>query len=214
MASQNPFGRLVETHGRLRELVLPPGDVSVKKVISYIDENARRFIAQSPYVTIATSAASGVCDASPRGGEPGFVRVIDENHLLIPEASGNRRADTIGNIIENGNIGALFLLPGYEETLRVNGRAVVTEDASVLRGMVTGQGRLATIGIGIIVEECFLHCAKASMRSSLWNPLFWPDLIDFPTPAAIMKDHTGSSVGDGSLQDMEALLTESYTNRL
>ena len=142
------------------------------------------------------------------------MRVIDEKHLLTPEASGNRRADTIGNIIENGNIGALFLLPGYEETLRVNGRAVVTEDASVLRGMVTGQGRPATIGIGIIVEECFLHCAKASMRSSLWNPLSWPDLIDFPTPAAIMKDHTGSSVGDGSLQDMEALLTESYTNRL
>jgi predicted pyridoxine 5'-phosphate oxidase superfamily flavin-nucleotide-binding protein len=127
---------------------------------------------------------------------------------------GNRRADSIVNIIENGNIGALFLLPGYEETLRVNGRAVVTEDSSVLGGLTTGLGRPAELGIGIIVEECFLHCAKASIRSSLWNPLFWPDLVGFPTAAAIFREHAGGDGAGGSLQEMEALLQEGYTKRL
>lgn len=208
------FQHLITSHERLRQILPPPGGISVAKVMNHIDEHIRRFIETSPYAIIATADRNGVCDASPRGGTPGFVRIVDERRLFIAEATGNRRADSLENIIENPHVGMLFLIPGYEETLRLNGRACISTDPEMLAGLEPVNGSPPLLGIGIEIEECFLHCAKAAMRSSIWNPIGWPDLDAFPTAAEIFKDHTGSNIGDGSVRSIQALLEESYTKRL
>jgi PPOX class probable FMN-dependent enzyme len=207
----HPFGKTVDTIEQLREILPPPSGISVIKVLDHMDEHVQTFIRCSPYALIATSSRHGTCDASPRGGEPGFVKILDDRHLLLPEASGNRRADTIENLLENPQIGMLFLVPGYEETLRLNGRVVVTRDPELLRLADPG-GNPPLVGLGIMVEECFLHCAKAAMRSSIWNPMGWPDLEEFPSAAEIFRSHTGSKLGN--VKDIQSLLDESYTNRL
>jgi len=210
----SPFRQIVSSLDGLREILPPPSGISVDKVLTYIDVHVRRFIEFSPYVIVATADRYGVCDSSPRGGEPGFVRVVDDRHLFLAEATGNRRADTLGNILESPQIGMLFLIPGYEETLRLNGRAVITQDPDLLAQAESINGRPPLLGIGIEVNECFLHCAKAAMRSSIWNPMGWPNLQAFPSAAEIFRDHMGGAIGDASVMNIQALLEESYTKRL
>jgi PPOX class probable FMN-dependent enzyme len=169
---QHPFGNTVTTMARLRELVPQPSALVVKKVIHRVDEHVRALIGLSPYVVIATADADGVCDSSPRGGEAGFVKVLDEHHVLIPEVTGNRRADSLSNVLVNGSIGMVFLIPGFGESLRVNGRAVVVEDEAVLERCAV-KGKRPVVGIGVSVQECYVHCAKASMRAGLWEAGQW-----------------------------------------
>jgi uncharacterized protein len=207
------FGTIVTDELRLRELVPTPDTLALDKVIYTLDDHVRRFIANCPYAILSTADSRGDCDASPRGGEPGFIKVIDETRILIPESTGNRRGDSFRNIIENPSIGMLFLIPGYEETLRINGRAAVTEDREFLARYVSVD-KPPTLGIGVTVQECYLHCAKASLRASLWNPMGWPDLSEFPAAAEIFRDHSKARQGDGSVEHMERLLHESYTKRL
>ncbi|WPB57250.1 MSMEG_1061 family FMN-dependent PPOX-type flavoprotein [Xylophilus sp. GOD-11R] len=216
MTTTHPFGRTVDTLARLREILPAPAPdaISMIKVLDHMDVHVRRFIENSPYALVASASPEGFCDASPRGGDPGFIRVLDDRHLLIPEATGNRRADTLANLVANPYIGMLFLIPGYEETLRLNGRVFITEDPAVLAGSEMINGKPPALGIGIRVEECFLHCAKAAMRSSIWNPMGWPDLDVIPTAAEMFVAHTGSRIGDGSVKDVQMLLNDSYTNRL
>uniref|UniRef100_UPI0040397AE0 MSMEG_1061 family FMN-dependent PPOX-type flavoprotein n=1 Tax=Variovorax sp. BK018 TaxID=3450241 RepID=UPI0040397AE0 len=211
-----PFGRLIESVSRLRELVPAPlpDALSMLKETSFIDKHLRDFIALSPYVMIATSGQEGRCDASPRGGVPGFVKVVDDHHLLFAEASGNRRADSLVNILHNPRIGMLFLVPGYEETVRINGTAFITEDAELLRNCEFVNGYQPLVGVGVRVEECYQHCAKASLRSSLWNPMGWPDLSHVATPAQMLMDHAASRGSDRSIKDVQLALNDSYTNRL
>jgi uncharacterized protein len=207
------FGRTVTSEERLREIIPQPDKLVLDKVIDHIDDNVRRFIESCPYVILSTANNMGVCDSSPRGGQPGFIRVLDDHRLLLPESTGNRRADSISNILRNPSVGMLFLIPGYEETLRINGHAVVTEDPEML-SLFAWSEKPPVIAIGITIAECYLHCGKAALRASLWNPMGWPDVMKLPSAAEILRDHTQASHGDGSAEHMERILHESYTKRL
>ncbi|MBX3653678.1 MAG: pyridoxamine 5'-phosphate oxidase family protein [Ramlibacter sp.] len=210
---KTPFGRTVASVQELRGIIPPPSPLVLNKVIDHLDAHARRLVASSPYVVLATSDATGRCDSSPRGGEPGFIRVLDERHLFIPEVTGNRRNDSLMNLLENPGLGMLVMLPGYDETLRINGIGCVVSDAGLLAACAH-DGKVPLAGIGIEVTECYLHCAKAALRGTLWNPLAWPDPADLPDPAEILRDHTGGAEGDGTVEYMAGLLQESYTQRM
>jgi uncharacterized protein len=151
----------------LREMMGRPTDGAIRKDIGRIDHNFEQFIALSPFLVLGTASASGACDVSPRGDRPGFVRVLDERHLAIPERPGNRRMDSIENVVETGRAGLIFLIPGSDDTLRVNGRAAITQDAELLHSMAV-EGKDPRLAIVVTVEQTFLHCAKAFRRSRLW----------------------------------------------
>ena len=144
------------------------------KLLDALDEFASDFIARSPFLLLSTSDTEGHMDASPKGDQPGFVRVEDENTLLIPDRLGNRLVMGHLNILENPRVGILFLIPGTNETLRVNGRAELTKDPALLERL-TARGRPAVLAIRVHVEEAFFHCAKAFLRSELWKPDTWPE---------------------------------------
>jgi PPOX class probable FMN-dependent enzyme len=151
----------------LRRLYGQAEGLAVRKAIGFLDRHARAFIRLSPFLTLATQSPEGRADVSPRGDPPGFVRVLDERHLLIPDRSGNNRLDSLSNILANPAVGLLFLIPGFEDTLRVNGRARLTRDPALLAGLEM-QGKAPKCGILVRVEEVFFHCAKAFKRSRLW----------------------------------------------
>jgi PPOX class probable FMN-dependent enzyme len=205
------FGELVRSEKELREVVpAPAGDSPpLRKQIDHLDAHCRDFIGRSPFFLLATANAGGDCDASPRGGPPGFVHVLDERRLLVPEYPGNRRADSHRNLLENPRAAMLFAIPGLRETLRVAGHACITRDEELLAGMGVN-GRAPKLGIGLEVEEAFIHCAKAFIRSSLWQPESWPE--DVPSAAAILRDHIDAP--DVTVDEVAARLEEGYAKRL
>ncbi len=208
----HPFTTVITSQAELRTLVGEPSELSLKKEQGSLDAHCRAFIALSPFLTIGTmDAANGWCDVSPRGDAPGFVQILDDQTLLIPERSGNRRIDTLRNILQTPAIGLLFMVPGVEETLRVNGRAWLVRDEALLERM-TFQGKRPLLGIGITIEECFLQCAKALKRSHLWNPAHWPERSALPSLAEMLLDQ--AKLPNTTLADLEAGILESYTNRL
>jgi PPOX class probable FMN-dependent enzyme len=158
-----PFRDVVSTPDELRALLGEPSDVARKKQVDRLDEHCREFIARSPFVLLATSDAAGRCDVSPKGDPAGFVLVLDERHLVIPDRPGNRRLDGMRSILANPHVGLLFLVPGRGETLRVNGHASIVRDAELLARLAVG-GKTPRLAIGVEVEEVFLHCAKAFKR--------------------------------------------------
>jgi uncharacterized protein len=208
---QDPFGRLVQSEAELREVVPAPGEGSppLRKQIGHLDPHCRDFIARSPFFLLATANSAGDCDASPRGGPPGFVHVVDEHRLVVPEYPGNRRADSHRNLLENPRAAMLFAIPGLRETLRVAGRACITRDEGLLSGMGV-DGRTPKLGIGLEVEEAFIHCAKAFIRSSLWDPESWPE--ELPSASAILRDHV--DIPEVTVDDVAARLEESYAKTL
>jgi PPOX class probable FMN-dependent enzyme len=205
------FHDVVRTEAELRGLMGEPGGVAVGKQLDRLDRHCRSFIALSPFVLVGTVGSGGTCDVSPRGDGPGFVLVLDEKTLAIPERPGNRRLDSLLNILETGRLGLLFLVPGFEETLRVNGRASVVRDADVL-GRTAVQGRTPEVAIGVEVEECFLHCAKAFKRSGLWREGGWPERSTLPSLGKILRDQ-GAEPGT-SAEDLDRRIEESYAKRL
>ncbi len=209
MSQTEGFRQLITAEEELNALFGPPSAMVTRKVIPYIDHHCRSFIAQSPFLVIATADDKGLSDASPRGDAPGFVMVKDEKHLVIPERPGNKRMDSMRNILSNGHIGLLFLIPGLEETLRINGKACLIRDEDVLAQLAVN-GKVPVIGIGVEVTECFVHCAKAFKRSGLWSPDSWPAKDRLPSPAQMLADH----VKDMSVEEVEASLRESYSKRL
>ncbi|WP_273853058.1 pyridoxamine 5'-phosphate oxidase family protein [Guptibacillus spartinae] len=195
----------------LRALVGEPSERAKNKVISHIDENCRNFLAMSPFLMMATSDSEGNCDSSPRGDAPGFVQVMDDQWLVIPERPGNKRLDSIMNILSNSRIGLIFLIPGLEETLRINGKATIMKDEKVLKTMHVG-GKVPLLGIAVKVEECFIHCAKALKRSNLWDSESWPSKEVLPKPAKILAEHTNLP---GMTEEKVAEgLRESYSKRM
>lgn len=205
------FREVITAEAELRELFGEPSRLVQNKSIPKLDEHCRTYIAKSPFLIIATADADGKCDASPRGDSPGFVHVLDDRHLVIPERPGNKRMDSLRNVLVNPHIGLIFLIPSLEETLRINGRACVIRDAELLDEMAVN-GKAPTVGIGVQVEECYVHCAKAFMRSGLWKPESWPAKNSIPNVAQMLADHvklpgvTAKEVSEG--------LQDSYTNRL
>ncbi|HET6949802.1 MAG TPA: pyridoxamine 5'-phosphate oxidase family protein [Acidimicrobiales bacterium] len=195
----------------LREVYRPPSRPALAKQIDHLDANCRAFVARSPFVTLATADAEGRCDVSPRGGPPGFVRVLDEHALAIPDLSGNNRLDSLQNILSGGGVGLLFMIPGLDETLRVNGRGTVTTDPAVLDRCPVGDV-VPRVAVCVTVDEAYIHCAKALRRSRLWDPDGRPDLSDMPSVACMLRDHYGMPELDTAA--VERRLEESYARTL
>jgi PPOX class probable FMN-dependent enzyme len=163
--------------------------LALKKVLTRLDGHCRDFIALSPFAVLATSDGAGGVDASPRGDAPGFVAVLDDSSLLLPDRPGNNRVDSYSNVMAHAGVGLLFFVPGINETLRVNGDArLVTEGA--LLGPLAAQGKTPTAGLLIAVQEAFFHCGKALMRSHLWDASMQVQRTAFPTLGKIMADQT------------------------
>jgi PPOX class probable FMN-dependent enzyme len=182
------FAGALERLEQLREHYDAAMERAVRKDIGRLDELCRRLIAASPMLFVATFSEQGRCDASPRGGPPGFVTVLDERHLGIPDATGNRRLDTLENIVATGRVGLVFVIPGRDTTLRVNGRAAVTAEAGVLERL-TPVGKAPRTAIVVEVEEVYTHCPKAFVRSRLWDPASWPDRAGLPSSAEVSLAH-------------------------
>ena len=206
------FHDTVTTEAELRQTIGGlPNPLAVAKDIGVLDAHCCAYIAHSPFVLVATSGADGRCDVSPKGDAPGFVLVLDERRLLIPDRPGNRRLDGMSNLLHNPHIGLIFLIPAMEETLRVNGRACIVRDRELL-AQCEVRGKVPTLGIGVEVEEAFIHCAKAFKRSGMWEPERWPDLKDLPSAAQMLLDHTHPP--GVTLAQMESQLEEGYRKRL
>ncbi|MDB2657567.1 pyridoxamine 5'-phosphate oxidase family protein [Crocinitomicaceae bacterium] len=176
----------------LRALYDQPKGRALKKVLPALEEHSRHFIASSPFVLISTYNSDGKMDVSPRGGGPGFVEILNNSTLLIPDYKGNNRLDSLTNIIETGRIGTVFLIPGIDETLGINGSAKLSASPSLLAHF-TQEFKVPTSCIVVEIEEVFLHCAKALMRSQLWNANAKINSEDFPTMGKMLNDQIGNS---------------------
>lgn len=171
----------------LRSHYRPVMDAAKRKELRFLDGHCRRFIENSPFVLIGSSDGNGNADVTPKGDRPGFVAILDDVTLAIPDRPGNNRLDTLENIVAHPAVGLLFLVPGMDETLRVNGEARVTADAA-LRGKLAVEDRLPATVVVVKVRAAYMHCAKAFMRSRLWKPESWADRGAMPTLGQILKD--------------------------
>jgi uncharacterized protein len=188
MPERDPFDGALERVEQLREFYAEAMEPAVRKDIGRLDEMCRRLIAAAPMLFVATFSEEGHCDVSPRGGPPGFVTVLDEAHVAIPDATGNRRLDTLENVVATGRAGLIFIIPGRDTTLRVNGRAAVSAEPELLSRM-TPVGKPPRTAIVVEAEEVYAHCPKAFVRSKLWDPDTWPDPADLPTSAEVTLAH-------------------------
>jgi len=170
----------------LRSLLGEPSDLVRSKVSDRLNELTRQFVERSPFLCLATSAADGTCDVSPRGDPAGFVRVLDDRTLLLPDRPGNRLADSHRNVLENPHVALLFIVPGVTDTFRVNGRATIVTDPELLEPCAV-EGKVPKVGLRIEVEEAYTHCSKAFLRSQLWDPEQYVDRSELPSPGALLK---------------------------
>lgn len=193
---------MIDTIEALRGRYPPAHGRSVAKQLSGLDHHCQAFIALSPFVVLATGG-SGEMDASPRGGAPGFVKITGDGKLLLPDFPGNNRLDSLSNLIENGKIGLLFLIPGVDETLRVNGRARLSDEAALIDQFAL-EKRLPRLVIEVTVTEAYLHCAKALMRAQLWAESSRQPRSVLPTMGQMLNDHTGDTKTPETQQEMEA----------
>lgn len=187
----------------LRRLYVQPKGRSLTKQLEFLDPHCRRFIELSPFIVIASTNADGQSDASPRGEAPGFVHVLDDHIIAIPDRPGNNRLDTMQNILENPEIGVIFLVPGVNETLRVNGAAEIRDDAKLCAGFKVN-GKQPATALVVSVREAYLHCAKALMRSRLWDAAAQHDARPIPTMGEMLRDQTGGAEPAESDADMRA----------
>ncbi len=177
----------IGTEQELRALHAPPSDLVKRKCVDRLDKHCRDFIALSPFLILGTADANGHADVSPRGDPPGFVKVLDEKTLLIPDRPGNNLLDSLSNIVANPEVGLLFVIPGFDETLRVNGRAEVVRDPALLAPLAV-DGKAAKVGIRVTVREVYLHCAKSFRRARLWDPAARVPRNTLPTLAKMAMD--------------------------
>jgi PPOX class probable FMN-dependent enzyme len=176
------FNEVVSSEEQFRAVMGNPMAPVVKKEISYLDTNCRTFIAKCPFVLISSCDSEGRMDISPKGDPAGFVQVLDEHTLVIPDRPGNRRADTFKNILQNDRVGLFFLIPGKQETLRVSGRALIVRDLVLRERMAVGD-KIPDFAIVVTIDQAFFHCPKCMIRSHLWNPKTWPDKTGLPSLA-------------------------------
>jgi PPOX class probable FMN-dependent enzyme len=200
---------IVEDIREIREIYGEPMERAVKKQLPRLEKHSRAFIALSPFLVIASTDPDGRVDASPKGDAPGFVQVLDNQTLLIPDRVGNNRIDTISNLLECPGVGLIFFVPGLRETLRVNGRARITTDTALLEACAVN-GKLPRSGILVAADEVYFHCGKALIRSDLWNPKKQIKPSDFPSLGRIITDQ----IGEGDAEAAERYTEESYRTRL
>ena len=186
---------MIADEAALRGLYPATHALAAQKSLTALDPHAREFIRRSPFLTIGTQNRDGRADVSPRGDPAGFAQVLDDRTLAIPDRPGNNRLDTLSNILANPNVGLLFLVPGFDDTLRINGTATLSTDPDLLRRMAVND-RVPTLAIVVTVAEVFLHCAKAFRRSRLWDPEARQDRKEMPSLLKMILDQTTGAPQD------------------
>lgn len=204
------FEDVVTTRAELRAHMKEPSRRVSQKAIDRIDAICARFIAASPFAVLATRGADGLLDLSPKGDPPGFVAVLDERTLAIPDRLGNNRADSFENLLHHPEVGLIFLIPGVEDTLRVSGTGRIVGDAALRERLAVG-GRAPNLVLVVDVREAYLHCAKCMIRSHLWHPEGWPDTSDVPTLGEAMVAHGRL---EDSVDEMQAIIDTDRATRL
>ncbi len=184
------FANVITEEAELREIFGWPSERALNKQIDRLDKHCRAIIEKSPFLLLGTSDPTGRCDVSPKGDYPGFVRVLDDKTVAIPDLPGNNRLDTLMNMLNNPQVGLIFMIPGMNETLRINGKVRLVRDAKLLESMAY-QGKLPKLAIVVDVQEVFTHCPKAFLRSKLWSEEYRIERSELPSFAEILKDHTG-----------------------
>lgn len=205
------FNRQINSKDELAALIGQPSELVIRKQLPALDSHMIEFLATSPFVLLGTLGADGRLDVSPRGDNPAVARVLDPGTLVIPERKGNRRIDSLRNIVETGRVGLLFITPGTGETLRVNGRACVLQDEDILASLEAG-GVQPVAGIGVEVEECYFQCAKAVIRSRLWDDAGVQAEAGAGKFAAILAEQT--NLTDQSVEELQERIADSYRNML
>lgn len=194
--------RVITSSAELRGLVAEPAPAIAEKAVGRIDETSRRFLESSPFFLLATTAADGTCDVSPRGDPAGSgVLVLDDRTIALADRRGNQRLDSMLNILQNPHVGLLFLVPGMGETMRLNGTARIVTGADYLARMAVRE-RAPEIAIEVRVQEMFVHCAKAFARSSLWDPASWPVRGAVPTAGEIVRGQRGPGVDAAAVDEV------------
>lgn len=202
--------KFITSHAQLREIYGDPWPDALRKQLPAIDKHSRAILEKSPFVLIGSQDCAGRADVTPRGDKPGFAKVLDDQTLAIPDRPGNKRLDTWHNIIENPSVGLLFLVPGMNETLRINGTAKLTADTKTCEQFSINE-RPARAVLIINVQEVFLHCAKAFIRASFWQPDTWPDRSEIPSMGEIMRDQIDLQ---DSVEDIDQSLAKNYRDDL
>jgi PPOX class probable FMN-dependent enzyme len=192
MAGHRLTSQTIDLESALVELLGEPHAITRKKVATQLNALTRRLIARAPFVCLATADAEGNCDVSPRGDPAGFVRILDDQTLLMPERPGNKLADSLRNILRNPHVGLLFIIPGISDTFRVNGRATLTTDATLLEPCSV-EGKRPKLGILIDIEAAYTHCSKAFIRSELWNPAHYAERASLPSPGELLRTVQGEN---------------------
>ncbi|MDF2902630.1 MAG: pyridoxine 5-phosphate oxidase-like protein [Bacillus sp. (in: firmicutes)] len=188
MEKVNFLEEAITSEEEIRGIIGIPHEHIIKKAIPMLDEHCRKFISLSPLLFLSTSDAEGNCDASPRGDAPGAIKVLNNYQLVIPDRGGNRRVDSMINILSNAHISLIFLIPGREEVLRINGRAYIIKNKEILSEM-TLKNKAPLLGIGVDVEECYFHCPRALKTSNIWNPESWNNTDEIPSMMDLFRDH-------------------------
>jgi PPOX class probable FMN-dependent enzyme len=200
----------ISTSEELRSVYGRPGERAVRKELKRLDGHCRNFISSSPFVLIGSSDGCGNADVTPKGDRPGFVAILDDTTIAIPDRPGNNRLDTLENVLVNPAVGLLFVVPGMNETLRINGEARLTLDAG-LRERLAVQGRLPASVMVVRVRAAYMHCAKAFMRSKLWDPESWPDRSTLPSLGRILADQI--ALGQ-TAEETDRQLDEAYRHSM
>lgn len=201
---------LIDNENDLRSSYSATHEIAIKKCLDHIDVHARAFIERSPFVCIGTQSNEGDADVSPRGDPSGFVKILDDKTLLIPDRPGNNRLDTLTNILSNRRVGLLFMVPGFDETMRINGEAELTRDPDLLAPMAVND-HVPTLAIAVHVNEVFIHCAKAFRRSKLWDQNAHHNRDEFPSLMKIILDQTTGAPDDpDEMEKLDTGLEQEY----
>jgi uncharacterized protein len=200
---------IIESEDALRALIGDPAPLTCAKIVDHLTPITRLFIELAPFLCISTSDQHGNCDVSPRGDPPGFVRILDERTLLVPERPGNKLADSLRNILRNPHVGLLFVIPGVTDTFRANGRATLITDAALLAPCEV-EGKVPKLGILVDIDEAYTQCSKAFLRSQLWDPTRFVDRAGLPTGGEVLKSIQGE---DFDAADYDAKRAARYARR-
>jgi len=206
----------IANQSQLRTTYREPNERAYQKVLGRLDKHCRDFIAMSPLCIISSFGADGLADTSPRGDPPGFVQILDDNTIFIPDRPGNNRLDTMTNIIENPNVGLLFLVPGFDDTLRVNGKATIIRDDKLAEAAVVN-GKEPKVGIKVEVQEAFLHCAKAFKRSRLWDEESRQNRRELPSLGRMILEQTAppeEPPTEETVKETDEFVEENYRTEL
>ena len=200
---------VINDEDALRGLYPATHDLALQKFQQELGVHAQAFIRRSPFLCLGTQDLGGRADVSPRGDPPGFVRILDSTTLAIPDRPGNNRLDSLSNILANPAVGLLFMIPGFDDTLRVNGMARIVNDPALLETMIVND-RLPTLAIVVQVREVFLHCAKALRRSHIWDPAHHQDRSQMPSLIKMILDETTGAPGEEEMREIDAGLEDDY----